>query len=180
MYVRYFLKWFVLNKFEIAKWFIRKISLNVVNGFFYFAINIPWLRTWSIIWTTFNFSLPKDAYCYVRLILDEWFRRREQKCVWKVYRLANLLTKDEHMVGKPHLKSLDPIHHRIYGNGENNRFDSFVYTNKQYINFFSNHTNIKLIKKSKTKNMSTVNRKYWVIPCFRTSDIHRRTDRLGQ
>ena len=32
--------------------------------------------------------------------------------------------------------------------------------------FFSKHTHIKLIKKSKTKNISTVNRKYWVTPCF--------------
>ena len=44
----------------------------------------------------------------------------------------------------------------FYGHGEYNRFDSFVYTNKQYCSFF-NHTHIKLIKKSKTKNMSTVN-----------------------
>ena len=35
------------------------------------------------------------------------------------------------------LKSLHPIHRKIYGHGENNRFDSFVYTNKQYSSFFN-------------------------------------------
>ena len=49
--------------------------------------------------------------------------------------------------------------------GKTINLDSFVYTNNQYRNF-SNHTHIKLIKKSKTKNISTVNRKYWVTPCF--------------
>ena len=175
MYVRYFWKWFVLNYIEIAKWFIRKISLNVVNVFFYFAINSPWLRTWSIIWTTRNFSLPKDAYCHVRLIMDEWFRRREQKTCMESFRLTYLLTKDEQTVRKPHLRSLDLIHRRIYGNGENNRFDLSVYTNKQYSSFFSNNTNIKLIKKSKTENLSTVNRKYWVIPWFVSHDFGLRT-----
>ena len=41
-----------------------------------------------------------------------------------------------------------------------------MYTNIQYSSYFSNHTHIKLIKKSKTKKLSTVNRKYWVTPCF--------------
>ena len=58
------------------------------------------------------------------------------------------------------LKSLDPIHRKILLTQQNNRFDSsFVYTNKQYSSF-SNHTHIKLKKKSKTKITSTVNRKY--------------------
>ena len=34
------------------------------------------------------------------------------------------------------LKFLDPIHRRTYGHCKNNRFDSFVYTNKQYSSFF--------------------------------------------
>ena len=35
------------------------------------------------------------------------------------------------------LKSLDPIIAKFYEHGENNRFDSFVYTNNQYSSFFS-------------------------------------------
>ena len=60
----------------------------------------------------------------------------------------------------------------------------FVYTNNQYSSF-SNHTQIKLIKKFKTKKH--VNSKLKVmsntisrISRFRTADIYRRTDRLGQ
>ena len=72
------------------------------------------------------------------------------------------------------LKSLDPIHRKILVHGGNNRFDSFMYTNNQYSSF-SNHTHIKLIKISKTKNMSTVNRKYWVTPCFVSHGFGLRT-----
>ena len=52
-----------------------------------------------------------------------------------------------------HLKSLDPIYRRIYGHGQNNRFDSFVYTHKQYSSFFFNHTHIKLYKEIQNKNV---------------------------
>ena len=38
------------------------------------------------------------------------------------------------------LKSLDPIIAEFYGHGENNWFESFVYTNKQYSSFFQSYT----------------------------------------
>ena len=55
------------------------------------------------------------------------------------------------------LKSLDPIHRRILWTRR-----------KQSIRLVCvfNHTHVKLIKKCKTKNMSTVNRKNRVTPCF--------------
>ena len=40
---------------------------------------------------------------------------------------------------------------------------------------FSNHTHIKLKKKTNTKNMAKVNRKYWVTPCFVSHDFGLRT-----
>ena len=60
-----------------------------------------------------------------------------------------------------------------------NRFDSFVDTNNR-CSSFSNHTHIKLIKKSKTKKPH-VNSKPKVLSntMFRIY-IHRTTDRLGQ
>ena len=39
------------------------------------------------------------------------------------------------------------------GHGQNNRFDSFVYTHKQYSRFFFNHTHIKLYKEIQNKNV---------------------------
>ena len=58
------------------------------------------------------------------------------------------------------LKSLDLIHRRIYEHGENNQFDSFVYTNNQYSNFFESYTYQTYKEIQNKKNMSTVNRKY--------------------
>ena len=51
------------------------------------------------------------------------------------------------------LKSLVPIHRRIFGHRENNRYDSFVYLqiNITIVFFSFIHTSIKIIKKSKTK-----------------------------
>ena len=45
---------------------------------------------------------------------------------------------------------------------------------------FSNHTHIKFIKKSKTENMSTLSNIMFRISWFRTTVIHRRTERLGK
>ena len=93
-----------------------------------------------------------------------------------------LLLVSPNKIGTNHirniLKSLEPFIAEFYGHGENNRFDSFVSTNNQYRSF-SNHTRIKLIKKPKTKTMSTVNRMFR-ISRFLTTDIHRRTEWLGQ
>ena len=122
--------------------------------FFLFRHQLPLIKNVVHYLNNPIISLPKEAYCHVRLILDEGFRRREQKCVWKVYRQTYFLTKDEQTARKPHVKSLVPIHRRIYGNAENNRFDSFVYTNKQYSSFFFQsymyiHQNYKEIQNSK-------------------------------
>ena len=63
----------------------------------------------------------------------------------------------------------------FYAQGENNRFDSFVQLQIHNTAVFFNHTHIKLLKKFRTKTMSTVNRKYWVTPCFISHGFGLRT-----
>ena len=77
----------------------------------------------------------------------------------------------EYLFFNIYLKSLDPIHRRIVWI---RRKRVCLQINKT-VGFFSNHIHIKLIRKSKTKNMSGVNRKYHHISYLTVSDIHRRT-----
>ena len=58
------------------------------------------------------------------------------------------------------LKQLDTIHRKIYEHGKNNRFDSFMYTNKQYICFFQSYMH--QIKKE-IRNKKYVNSKMKVL-----------------
>ena len=58
-----------------------------------------------------------------------------------------------------------------------------MFTNKQYSSFFSNHTNIKLIKKIKAETMSTPSlweNTIFRVSQYRTRDIHRGIETLGQ
>ena len=59
-----------------------------------------------------------------------------------------------------------------------NQFDSFVYTNKQYSSFFQSYTH-QTYKEIQNKQ-KTCHRTEFRISRFRTTDIHRRTDRFGQ
>ena len=52
-----------------------------------------------------------------------------------------------------HLKSLDPIYRRIYGHGQNNRFDSIVYTHKQCSSFFFQSYTHQTNKEIQNKNV---------------------------
>lgn len=81
------------------------------------------------------------------------------------------------------LKSLDTIHRKIYEHGKNNCFDSFMYTNTQYICFFQSYTH--QIKKE-IRNKKYVNSKMKVlsntmfhIPLFRTIRYMVYDIRLG-
>ena len=77
---------------------------------------------------------------------------------------------------------LDPIHRRIYGNDENNSFDSFVYTNKQHSSFFQPFTNqtYKEIQNKINSKPKVLSNTMIRISRIRTTDIHRKSERLGQ
>ena len=80
------------------------------------------------------------------------------------------------------LKSLDPIIAKFYEHGENNRFDSCVFTNNQYSRFFFNYTHIKLKKKHVNSKPKVLSNTIFGISRFLTTDIHRTctTDRFVQ
>ena len=108
---------------------------------FPFSIVLPWLMTGVL------FKVPFWAFFSIILKYTGQFSQ------------TNITT-----VTSQYSKSLDPIHHKILlTQPKQSIWLVCVYINNQYCySRFYNHSHINLMKKSKTKSMSTVNRKNWV------------------